>query len=203
MTTELSETALAELVCTRLSHDIIGNIGAVSNAVELLEEGDTDFMDDIRSILKTGSEVLSARLKFFRLTFGLSNANLEKIELLQKTAADYLVTLGSRNYPIKLDFALTDVKYARCALLAIMVLADTMIRGGSIKVALVQGRWAVVSEPEVPAPEEKISRIKNILDGKIELDAQFAPLLYLLKYLKQSNINLYVLKSPALGFVFE
>ena len=38
MTTELSETALAELVCTRLSHDIIGNIGAVSNAVELLEE---------------------------------------------------------------------------------------------------------------------------------------------------------------------
>lgn len=60
----LSETELAELICTRISHDVIGNVGAVSNAVELLEEGDMDFLDDIRSILKVSSSVLSARLKF-------------------------------------------------------------------------------------------------------------------------------------------
>ena len=28
----LSETELAELICTRISHDVIGNVGAVSNA---------------------------------------------------------------------------------------------------------------------------------------------------------------------------
>lgn len=76
----LSETELAELICTRISHDVIGNVGAVSNAVELLEEGDMDFLDDIRSILKVSSSVLSARLKFFRLAFGLSNANLERFQ---------------------------------------------------------------------------------------------------------------------------
>ena len=53
---------VSELICTRISHDLIGNIGAVSNAVELLEEGDMDFLDDIKSILKTSSGVLSARL---------------------------------------------------------------------------------------------------------------------------------------------
>lgn len=73
----LSETELAELICTRISHDVIGNVGAVANAVELLEEGDMDFLDDIRSILKISSSVLSARLKFFRLAFGLTNANLD------------------------------------------------------------------------------------------------------------------------------
>ena len=44
----LSETELAELICTRISHDVIGNVGAVSNAVELLEEGD---MEDRKSVV--------------------------------------------------------------------------------------------------------------------------------------------------------
>lgn len=40
---EISSSALSEIICTRISHDLIGNIGAVSNAVELLEDGDMDF----------------------------------------------------------------------------------------------------------------------------------------------------------------
>ena len=72
----LNDTLICELVCTRISHDLIGNIGAVSNAVELLEEGDMDFLDDIKSILKTSSTVLSARQKFFRMAFGFDNDNL-------------------------------------------------------------------------------------------------------------------------------
>ena len=52
---------LSELISTRLSHDIIGNIGAVANAAELLEEGDMDFLDDIKSILKTLSSSIPFR----------------------------------------------------------------------------------------------------------------------------------------------
>ena len=32
----LNEEQTTELICTRISHDIIGNVGAVANAVELL-----------------------------------------------------------------------------------------------------------------------------------------------------------------------
>ena len=81
----LNDTLISELICTRISHDLIGNIGAVSNAVELLEEGDMDFLDDIKSILKVSSTVLSARQKFFRMAFGLHNANLENMELVQNS----------------------------------------------------------------------------------------------------------------------
>ena len=43
---------ITELVCTRVSHDLIGNIGALGNAVELLEDGDNDFLPEIKSMLK-------------------------------------------------------------------------------------------------------------------------------------------------------
>ena len=38
----MNETTLSEILTTRLSHDLIGNIGAVANAVELLNEGDEE-----------------------------------------------------------------------------------------------------------------------------------------------------------------
>ena len=48
---ELSQTELSELICTRLSHDLIGSIGAVASALELMEEdgGTTD--EDTKKIV--------------------------------------------------------------------------------------------------------------------------------------------------------
>ena len=120
---------LSELISTRLSHDVIGNVGAVANAVELMEEGDVDFWDDIKSILKNNAAVLMARLKFFRLAFGLHNANLENQDVLRETTSAYLSTLGSRNTPINLEWTPIPSAYGRAALLGVMTVADTMIRG--------------------------------------------------------------------------
>ena len=46
---------ISEIVATRLSHDLIGNIGAVANAVELLNEGDEEDREDIGNILNFSS----------------------------------------------------------------------------------------------------------------------------------------------------
>ena len=53
---------LSELLVTRLSHDIIGNIGAVANAVELLNEGDEDDKEDntlLTDFADSENEILS------------------------------------------------------------------------------------------------------------------------------------------------
>ena len=93
-----------ELLITRISHDLAGNIGAVANAVELLEEDGVDFIDNITSILKTSSFSLAARLKFFRLACGMKNANLEDKNVVIKTIEDYLVSHSNKNFPIKLEY---------------------------------------------------------------------------------------------------
>ena len=154
MENTLSVSEISELVCTRISHDLIGNIGAVSNAVELLEEGDMDFMDDIRSILKVSSGVLTARLKFFRMAFGVDNANLEKLDLVEKTTADYLKTLGNVNYPISLTMRLSNWQLSKMAMLAVMILADTFIKGGNIEVREETGRLLILAAGENRSAEK-------------------------------------------------
>ncbi len=195
---------LSELICTRLCHDIIGNIGAVANAVELLEEGDMDFLDDIKSILKTSSGVLSARMKFFRLAFGLNNANLENQDMLKDTAKDYLSTLGNRSCPLQLDWTFVDAKYAKVALLGIMCIADILIRGGQISVRPYQNGIMVVHNEDAQVSADKVIQLKeSVNSGEVGENAQFAAVAYLLKLIKDTGMQIYMVNGAGLGFVFE
>ncbi len=196
-------TEITELVCTRISHDLIGNIGAVSNAVELLEEGDMDFMDDIRSILKISSSVLTARLKFFRMAFGMTNANLEKLDLVEKTTADYLKTLGNINYPINLNMRLANWQLSRMSMLAVMILADIFIKGGSIEVKEETGRLVIMAKGDNRSVE-KMTQISDIVNGKlIERTAQYAPVFYLMELLNKFKLNLNIINTEGFGLCVE
>ncbi|MBO5443185.1 MAG: hypothetical protein J6A33_05305 [Alphaproteobacteria bacterium] len=204
MSETLSSTEISELICTRISHDLIGNIGAVSNAVELLEEGDTDFMDDIRSILNTSSTVLSARLKFFRMAFGLNNSNLEKADMIFSVSQDYLKTLGNANYPLELKMKLSSAKFGRMAMLCLMIVADTMFRGGRIEVEEDGDALAVVGFSEKAASPEKVQAIKEALSGNVpDNPAQFAPVFYLQELLGDTKYKLYMVEQNSFGFIIK
>ncbi len=198
----MSNAPITELVCTRISHDLIGNIGAVANAVELMEEGDTDFMDDIKEILKVSSAVLSARLKFFRMAFGLNNANLTDAALVAKTTREYLSTIGNKNFPIILNLEDYSIKYARIMMLAVMILTDLIIKGGEINVFEKNCKLFVnisaVSKISAPKKDD----ILALLSGKKEeYLAQYAPVFYLLKIINSSDWQLGFSDEGAFGFV--
>ena len=125
---------ISEIVATRLSHDLIGNIGAVANAVELLNEGDEDDREDIGNILNFSSKVLSRRLKFFRLCFGMSNAAVKTTEELATVMQDYLLTLGNPNLPTTLALEIGTPKIYKLVMPAVMMMADTIVKGGKIAV---------------------------------------------------------------------
>ena len=205
MSAIVTQTELTELICTRISHDIIGNIGAVSNAVELLEEGDMDFLDDIRSILKVSSSVLSARLKFFRMAFGLNNANLEDFATIQTTTENYLKPLGSQSHPTSLTLELHTTQFARIAMIAIMIVADTLIKGGQLEAREIGGKLAVIVNTPTPLSAEKIKNIKLVLAGnKPENNiAQYAPVFYLQTLLANQNKHLTLIEEPTLGLIME
>ena len=173
---------ITELVCTRISHDLIGNIGAFANAVELLEDDDKDFLEEIKSTLKFSSSVLAYRLKFFRMAFGLTNANLKNPQTVAQTCNDYLKSLNP-NYPITLSLQPLPEQSSlnRALMLAVMIVADLVVKGGQITVCVDDKKITTKVVSGYPLAQSKIVEIRNILAGNdTDNPAQHAPLFYLL-----------------------
>ena len=156
---------ISEIVATRLSHDLIGNIGAVANAVELLNEGDEDDREDIGNILNFSSKVLSRRLKFFRLCFGMSNAAVKTTEELATVMQDYLLTLGNPNLPTTLALEIGTPKIYKLVMPAVMMMADTIVKGGKIAVKQTDDALLVTAESDAPLNKAKLANIARVLDG--------------------------------------
>lgn len=187
----MNNNFVSELICTRLSHDIVGNIGAVANAVELLEEDDMDFIDDIKSILSTSSKTLAARLKFFRMTFGLTNANIENKDVVIKTAQDYLFTLGNKDYPINLIFDVKKNNNIKNALLMVMIMGDILIRGGNIHIEELETSLIAKIDKTDKLSNDKLEKINSYLNNKNEhADAGLAHITVLCEYNKDKKIKL-------------
>lgn len=185
-----SKINISELICTRISHDLIGNIGAFANAVELMEDEDTEFLAEIKNTLKTSSDVLTARLKFFRMAFGLTNSNLENIDIVKKTTEEYLRTLNF-SHPIKAEINIINSPFNRAIMLACMCAAEVIIRGGTVKVSSTRQAVIISAMSESPLAQGKISAMQAVLDGETpENISQYAPLYYLNQILNENELKL-------------
>lgn len=188
----MKDTFLSEVLATRLSHDLIGNIGAVANATELLNEGDEDDREDISNILNFSSNVLTKRLKFFRLCFGLSNATVKSMNELQDITAGYLQTLGNPNYPISLKLDIENFNIHKLVMPSVMMMADTIIKGGEVKVIQTENSLIIEVNSSYNLDNGKLKNIDNVLSGREVEDnnpSSYAPLFYLLTYLNGSGVN--------------
>ncbi len=104
---------LAQLIYTRISHDLSGAAGAVYNGTELLCE-DISFAAESANLIQSSADNLMKRLRFFRQTFGLQNKQDAD------TTQEYLSTFSmpfsvntpcTNNLQRVLIMALTDVFY--------------------------------------------------------------------------------------------
>lgn len=66
----LIDLRVAQLLCSRVCHDLIGPVGAVNSGIELLGE-DTDPAGEALGLVAQSGHQVAARLAFFRLAFGL------------------------------------------------------------------------------------------------------------------------------------
>lgn len=172
---------ITEIVCTRISHDLIGNIGALANALELMEDDDIDFMEEIKSTLNFSSTVLMSRLKFFRMVFGLNNANLENADTVRNISQNYVESLNP-HHPIDIDISPINGQsdLNRVIMLAVMLCSDIIVKGGKITIKTDSQQITTNVTSLFPLAQNKIIEINNIIKGIYpENLSQYAPLFYL------------------------
>ena len=99
---------IAELMCSRLCHDLISPVAAVSNGLELLGDEADDMGSEITSLLSFSVGQAAGLLMFFRVAYGLGGENADALSL---TEATKLIRGIVEEDKVILDLAEGDVEY--------------------------------------------------------------------------------------------
>ena len=177
-----SQTDLAALLCSRLCHDMLSPVGALSNGLELLaDEKDPEMRRKCFELLEQSAQISADKLKFFRLAYGAAGGFGDEVP--SQEPQELITALVRANERIELDWALADAKLPKPAVKVLLNLAaiaiDALIRGGTLAVGAERREGA--TEIAVRAAGPRVAFDTNIgkaLEGTLangELSGRTAP----------------------------
>lgn len=131
---------LAEMLTTRLCHDLTGPIGAVSNGAEFLEEESEMQGEAIKLIVSSAQEAVH-RLQFYRRAYGRvassGEADLEQLrQLISELLQSAPITLEWGSESMDVGKVSLGQKMGRVLLNLIIIASGSLLRGGSLIVDL-------------------------------------------------------------------
>jgi len=93
----LSPIELAAYLCSRVCHDVISPVGAITNGLEVLEEeNDAEMRGFAMDLIKKSAAQASAKLQFARLAFGAAGSAGMQIDLADAEAVTRAFLAGSK-----------------------------------------------------------------------------------------------------------
>ena len=138
------ETKLAEMIATRLCHDLTGPIGAVNNGAEFLDEEGFDMQNEAVKLIVSSAHEAVNRLQFYRQAYGrVGESGEASLDDKKKITVDFFS--GSK---VKVDWpdSHTDAsgvaisqKMSRLLLNLIIIAGASAIRGGVLSVRIAKG----------------------------------------------------------------
>lgn len=131
---------VAELLCSRLCHDLVGPVGAIGHGIELISEENSPIMNDAVEMIGQSSEQAAGRLEFFRVAFGLAGGGAGDMSMSQgrKLARGFIEKHITLDWPVNPDlpWADTDVQVPKDVIKTILNLImlgiDCLPRGGTM-----------------------------------------------------------------------
>lgn len=170
----IHDLRMAELLCTRLCHDLTGPIGAVHNGAEFLSEEGFNLQGQAVELIVSSAQSAVARLQFYRVAYGrVKDQGEAPLAERQKMAADFFadskITLDWPDSHTDASGVSISLKMLRLLYNLLIIASGTLIRGGTIAVRLSVGEdgnnhltvsaqgTAIKWEPET----------QDILDGRL------------------------------------
>lgn len=128
---------LASLLCSRLCHDLMSPVGALSNGLELLgDEDDPQMREHCLQLLADSARTTSAKLKFFRLAFGAAGGFAAQIDTAE--AESVVRGLFGAERKIELGWAVAERHLPKDAVKLLLnltlIAGDALVRGGRLDI---------------------------------------------------------------------
>lgn len=171
--TDTAALDLASLLCSRLCHDMLSPVGALSNGLELLrDEKDPEMRKRCMELLEQSAKASADKLKFFRLAFGAAGGFGQMVSVSE--ARELIAALIGDSGRITLDWKVPRDELPKAAVKTLLNLAamgiEALVRGGTLEVGAEMTKEA--SEIVIRAVGPRIAfdqTIGQALDGSLPL----------------------------------
>lgn len=191
---DMLDVDFASLLCSRLCHDLVSPVGALTNGVELLhDETDASMREQCMQLLADSARQTANRLKFFRLAFGAAGGFDSLVDMREVQAAlEGLFPVEK----IKLQWQVSVPSMPKIQVKVFMNMAllagEALLRGGVLTVAaerLADGAYELGVHAEGPRtllPEDLRKALLGDIDPQ-DVDARTAPAYLIYRLIGQAG----------------
>lgn len=181
----MSETdplLLASQLCSRLCHDMLSPVGALSNGLELLaDEKDPQMRQRCFELLEQSARTSAAKLKFFRLAYGAAGGFGERISVDEPKGVIEALAADAKRISLNWEIATPTLSKASAKIMLNLsnMGLDALVRGGTLDIGAEEREDA--TEIVIRATGPKIAfdpQLGEALAGKLdpaELSGRTAP----------------------------
>ncbi|WP_100259529.1 histidine phosphotransferase family protein [Qipengyuania seohaensis] len=135
--TDSNPTDLAAMLCSRLCHDMLSPVGALSNGLELLAmETDPEMRNSVMELLEQSATISTNKLKFFRLAFGAAGGFGDRVDVAEPRSL--IEALVADKNKIEINWAIETANLSKPSVKVLLNFAqiaiDALVRGGTLDV---------------------------------------------------------------------
>ena len=137
-TEEISALELAALLCSRVCHDVISPVGAITNGLEVLaDDDDAEMKVHAMDLITKSAAQASAKLQFARLAFGAAGAVGAQLDLGDaKAVAEGLMKSEKASLVWEAPHATIGKDFVKLTLNMLLIGIAAIPRGGDIALTI-------------------------------------------------------------------
>jgi len=175
--TALGDLDLAALVSSRICHDIINPVSAISNGLEMLgEDPDAEMREAAMDLIRKSASQASAKLQFARLAFGAAGSAGAEIDLrdAEKVARDFVRGSGKHEVAWQGPAAMVPKNKVKLLLNLVALGVLALPRGGTVSVDLSGTPQDLSFTVSAKGPAARLNdQVQSLLTGAngVEVDA--------------------------------
>ncbi len=164
---------VAELLSSRLCHDLVGPIGAVNNGMELMEDDEFGMAEEALKLATGSARQAAQRLRFYRAAYGVGGSvtaiTAQELGTLIRGLLEHAST--SFEWPNERLPERSPVGLGKLILNMVALAIEALPRGGSLGLAIEQSKNGISLDVVVAGQEARMrSESQEAMADQVDLD---------------------------------